>query len=138
PANAPSQGEAIFIRTPDGKTILIDGGLDAASLAQELDTRLPFWQRTLDVAILTSPRSDALNGLQDIVSRYQIGEVLDAGMLHPNAGYGLWRKTIADRHLNYVQVRQGMMVPIGSAVMVQVLWPPTPLHKGSNEEADNG
>ena len=50
----------------------------------------------------------------------------------------MWRKTIADRHLNYVQVRQGMMVPIGSAVMVQVLWPPTPLHKSSNEEADNG
>ncbi len=138
PANAPSQGEAIFVRTPDGKTMLIDGGLDAASLAKELDTRLPFWQRTLDVVILTSPRSDALSGLQDAVSRYQIGEVLDAGMLHPTTGYTLWRKTIADRHLNYVQVHQGMTLPIGTSVMVQVFWPPSPLHKSSSEEVDNG
>ncbi len=138
PTNAPSQGEAIFVRTPDGKTMLIDGGLDAASLAQELDTRLPFWQRTLDVVILTSPRSDALSGLQDAVSRYQIGEVVDAGMLHPTTGYTLWRKTITDRHLNYVQVHQGMTIPVGTSVIVQVFWPPSPLHKSSNEEVDNG
>ena len=137
PANAPSQGEAIFVRTPDGKTMLIDGGLDAASLAKELDPRLPFWQR-LDVVILTSPRSDTLTGLQDAVSRYQIGEVLDAGMLHPTTGYTLWRKTIADRHLNYVPVHQGMTIPVGTSVLVQVLWPPSPLHKSSSEEVDNG
>ena len=118
--------------------MLIDGGLDAASLAKELDTRLPFWQRTLDVVILTSPRSDALSGLQDAVSRYQIGEVVDAGMLHPTTGYTLWRKTITDRHLNYVQVHQGMTIPVGTSVIVQVFWPPSPLHKSSNEEVDNG
>jgi len=138
PVNAPSQGEAIFVRTPDGKTMLIDGGLDAASLAQELDNRLPFWQRTLDVVILTSPRSDALTGLQDAVSRYQIGEVVDAGMLHPTTGYTLWRKTITDRHLNYVQVHQGMTIPIGTSVTVQVFWPPSPLHKSSSEDVDDG
>ena len=37
PAGKPSQGEAMLIHTIDGKTILIDGGLDATSLAQELD-----------------------------------------------------------------------------------------------------
>ena len=84
PANQPPQGEAILITTPDGKTALIDGGLDATSLGQELDSRLPPWQRSLDFVILTSPKSDHLDGLQDVVSRYQVGEVLDAGMLHPS------------------------------------------------------
>jgi competence protein ComEC len=40
PAGMPAQGEAILIHTDDGKTILIDGGLDATSLSQELDSRL--------------------------------------------------------------------------------------------------
>jgi competence protein ComEC len=84
PANQASQGEAILLSTADGKTALIDGGLDATSLGQELDSRLPPWQRSLDFVILTSPKSDHLDGLQDVVSRYQVGEVLDAGMLHPN------------------------------------------------------
>lgn len=137
PAGQPPQGQAILIRTPDGKTILLDGGPDATSLAQELDSRLPPWQRSLDVVALTSPRTDHLTGLQDVVTRFQIGEVLDAGMLHPNTGYALWRRTISERNLRYIQVRQGMIVPVGTQVALQIFWPPS-LHKSSNEEMDNG
>ena len=83
PANQAPQGEAILIHTPDGKNALIDGGIDATSLGQQLDSRLPSWQRSLDMVILTSPKSDHLGGLQDVVSRYQIGEVADYKALHP-------------------------------------------------------
>ena len=138
PANQPAQGEAILIHTADGKTALIDGGLDATSLGQELDSRLPFWQRSLDFVLLTSPGADHLDGLQDVITRYQVGEVLDAGMLHPSSGYALWRRTIAERNLHYVQVRQGTTLALGSQVTLQVFWPPSLLHKGSSEEMDNG
>ncbi len=131
------QGEAILITTPDGKTILIDGGLDSTSLGEELDSRLPFWQRSLDMVVLTSTRPDNLGGLQDIISRYQVGEVVDAGMLHPNSTYALWRRTIEQRGLQYVQVRQGTGFMAGTQLMLQVLWPSSPLHKSSNEERDN-
>jgi competence protein ComEC len=138
PTNQQPQGEAIFIQTPDGKTALIDGGMDATSLAQELDSRLPSWHRSLDVVILSTAKSDHIVGLQDVITRYQIGEVVDAGMLHPSAGYALWRRTIAERNLHYTEVRQGMTVAVGSQVMLQVFWPRLLLHKGTNEEIDNG
>ena len=131
------QGQAILIRTADGKSILLDGGPDVASLAQELDSILPPWQRSLDVVALTSPRTDHLTGLQDVVTRFQIGEALDAGMLHPDSGYALWRRTISERNLRYVQVRQGMIVPVGTQVALQIFWPSS-LHKSSSEELDNG
>jgi competence protein ComEC len=131
------QGEAILITTPDGKTILIDGGLDPTPLGEELDSRLPFWQRSLDMVVLTSTRPDNLGGLQDIISRYQVGEVVDAGMLHPNSAYALWRRMIEQRGLQYVQVRQGTGFRAGTQLMLQVLWPSSPLHKSSNEERDN-
>jgi beta-lactamase superfamily II metal-dependent hydrolase len=137
PAGKPAQGEAVLIHTIDGKTILIDGGLDATSLAQELDSRLPFWQRLIDTAILTTPRQDHLIGSLDVISRFQVGEVIDAGMLHPSAGYALWRRTISDRNLPYTQVRQGSSIPLGTQVLLQVLWPPSPLHKGTDEELNN-
>ncbi len=138
PANQIAQGEAVLIRTVDGKTALIDGGLDATSLSQQLDSRLPPWQRSLDMVILTDPRTDHLTGLQDIVGRYQIGTVIDAGMLHPNTGYALWRRTIAARNLHYMQVRQGATIMLGSQVTLQIFSPPSLLHKGSDEELDNG
>lgn len=137
PTGQPPQGEAILIHTPDGKTALIDGGLDATSLGQELDQRLPFWQRSLDMVLLTTPRQDHLVALQDVISRYQVGEILDAGMVHPSAGYALWRRTISDRNLQFVRVGQGITIALGTQVMLQVFWPTSPLHTGSNEELDN-
>jgi len=138
PANQAPQGEAILIHTPDSKNALIDGGIDATSLGQQLNNHLPSWQHSLDMVILTSPKSDHLGGLQDVVSRYQIGEVVDGGMLHPTAAYALWRRTISERNIPYVQVRQGASIVIGSQVSLQIFWPRSTLHKGSKEEIDNG
>lgn len=138
PAGQSPQGEAILIKTPDGKYALIDGGLDATALGQALDSRLPAWQRTLNTVILTSPRMDHITGLQDVISRYQINSALDAGMLHPNVGYALWRRTIRDRAIPYAQVKQGMTITIGADVALEVFWPTAQLHKGSSEEIDNG
>jgi competence protein ComEC len=138
PTGQPSQGEAILIQTPDNKTALIDGGLDAASLDTELDGRLPFWQHTLDMVLLTSPRQDDLTGLQDIVSRYQVGEAIDAGMLHPTSAYALYRRTISERNIPYIQVRQGATITLGTQLAIQVFWPASPLHKSSQEDQDNG
>jgi competence protein ComEC len=132
-------GEAILLRTPDGKTLLIDGGIDAASLDQELDSRLPAWQRSLDAVILTTPRQDHITGLLDIVQRYKIGEVIDGGMLHPTTTYARWRRTISEHNnIHYLTVSQNINISIGRFVSLQVLWPASPLHKGSNEVRDNG
>jgi competence protein ComEC len=138
PIGQQPQGDAILIHTPDGKYALIDGGPDATSLAQELDSHLPPWQRSLDVVVLTSPRTDHLTGLQDVVTRYQIGVAFDAGMLHPNVGYALWRSTLSQRGIPYTQLREGMTITIGSQVALQVFWPQAQLHSGSDAEIDNG
>ncbi|HSW97683.1 MAG TPA: hypothetical protein VLF89_07710, partial [Candidatus Saccharimonadales bacterium] len=38
------QGDAIFIKTPGGSTILVDGGPDK-SVLQCLSNHMPFWKR---------------------------------------------------------------------------------------------
>jgi beta-lactamase superfamily II metal-dependent hydrolase len=128
--------DMFLIRTAENRTILIDGGLDAVSLSEQLDSRLPPWQRSLDLVVLTSPRSDHITGLLDIIQRYQVGAVIDAGMLHPDTTYSLWRRNISERKLRYLQVAQGTTIPIGN-VSLQILWPLSQFHKGSNEVLDN-
>ncbi len=71
------------------------------------------------------------------MTRYQIGEVIDAGMLHPSTAYALWRRTISERTLHYVSAVQGMTITVGTQVALQILWPTTQLHKGSDEVRDN-
>ncbi|GLV57156.1 hypothetical protein KDH_39940 [Dictyobacter sp. S3.2.2.5] len=136
PTGKPAQGEAIFIRTADAKTILIDGGLDVPSLSQALDNRLPSWQRSLDLVILTVPRTDHLLGLQDVVTRYRVGTVVDGGMLHPSATYARWRQTIQEQQLPYQSLTRGNVLAVGKYTSLQIMWPGAQLHP-SNSIQDN-
>ncbi len=133
----PPQGEAILIRTPDKKTVLIDGGNDPASLAEALNTQFPPWQHNLDLVILTAPGQEELNGLIDIVSRYRVGAAVDMGMLHPSQNYTLWRHQLAQSGIPYLKVSQGMNWQIGRYMQFQVLSPKGQLHKSSQEAEDN-
>ena len=65
------QGDAILIRTPKGKTFLFDGGPDKAVL-ECLSDHMPFWERTIEGVILSHPHADHLNGLIEVLKRYQV------------------------------------------------------------------
>lgn len=69
------QGDAIFIQTPSGKTVLIDGGPDN-KVIRRLSEELPFWQRQIDLVILTHPHDDHFQGLVEVLKRYQVTKLL--------------------------------------------------------------
>jgi competence protein ComEC len=50
-------GEATLLQLPSGVTVLINGGPDGTGLATTLASRLPFYQRSLDLIVLTGPRA---------------------------------------------------------------------------------
>ena len=72
------QGDSILIRTPDGQKLLVDGGPDGEVVEQELGEALPFWDKKLDMVLLTHPDSDHLTGLLSVVERYDVGQVAEA------------------------------------------------------------
>jgi competence protein ComEC len=131
------QGEALLLHTPDGQSALIDEDATSAILSQALDAHLPYWQRSLNLVILTDTSANDLAGLQDIITRYQVAQVIDGGMLHPSTAYALWRRTLRERAFPYTQVRQGATIRLGNQVRFQVLWPLAHLHKSSTENYDN-
>ena len=57
------QGDALLVVAPTGETALIDGGPDPDLTLRRLGERPPFWQRRLDVLVLTHPHEDHLAGL---------------------------------------------------------------------------
>jgi len=65
------QGDAIFLRTPKGLDILIDGGPDDSVLSC-LPRHMPFWDRDLELVMLTHPHADHLKGLISVARRYKI------------------------------------------------------------------
>lgn len=69
---------AILVRSPNGKTILIDTGPDA-SILRALGSSLPMWQRHIDTVILTSTKKAFVGGLPDVQSRYRVSRVIRVG-----------------------------------------------------------
>jgi hypothetical protein len=134
---SPSPGQALLLRAPDGQIALIDVGADSTTLTETLDSTLPYWQRSLSLFVLLDTSANNLAAAQDVVMRYQVGLVVDAGMLHPNLAYARWRSTLAQRGTHYTFVRQGAMIAFGLQISLQVLWPVAQLHKSSSETNDN-
>lgn len=78
------QGDSILIQTPHGRTVLVDGGPGSA-LLERLNEETSFWMKEIDLVVSTHPDLDHVEGLVDIVERYDVGLVLITGMLTDTA-----------------------------------------------------
>lgn len=92
------QGDAILIRTPANQNIIIDGGPDNSFMAK-LGQALPFYDKTIDLMILTHPHDDHIFGLVEVLKRYQVNQVLYTGVLHPTQAYLDWLSIIKEKEI---------------------------------------
>jgi len=63
------QGDGIFVRTPTGQDVIIDGGPSDAILSC-ISSHTPFWDRTIELMFLSHPHLDHFVGLISVVQRY--------------------------------------------------------------------
>lgn len=122
------QGEAIFIETPSRHQILIDGGPSSVIL-EKLAESLPFWDRTIDLIILTHPEHDHLAGLIEVLKRYKVENILWTGVVRDTAEYKEWQRLIRDeREKEGAQIKiaqSGQLIDFGnqSNRYMEVLYP---------------
>ncbi len=115
------QGDAIFIETPQNHQILIDGGPGSAVL-RELGEEMPFWDRTIDLVILTHPEHDHMSGLIEVMKRYKVKNILWTGVLLDTAEYKEWQKLIQEEKANIYIARAGQRIE-GGSTSINILHP---------------
>ena len=118
------QGDAIFIQTPSGKQLLIDGGPDPEALHRELGRVMPFWDRSLDLIVLTHPDADHLNGLVSVLERYEVALVAETGVGSASAQYASWQALAGRAKTEAVLAFAGQELSTGDGVIISVLNPP--------------
>jgi competence protein ComEC len=67
-------GDAVLIQTPQGKTILIDTSNDEGVLFK-LSKHLSFFDKTIDILVLTHGDLDHIGGAPAILNRYQVKQI---------------------------------------------------------------
>jgi competence protein ComEC len=131
------QGDAILIQTPNRQDILIDGGPSPQAIGLELGRKLPFWDRTIDLVILTQPQADHVAGLIEVLQKYKVQQVIEPGIAYSSATYKQWLKSVSDNEIKYETGHAGQEVNLGSGIKIEVLHPPSPLLQDTSDDIDN-
>ena len=115
------QGDAIFIKTPQNRQILIDGGPDSVIL-EKLNENLPSWDRTIDLLVLTHPDSDHITGLLHVLSNYKIKNILWTGVPKETAVFEKWQELIGKENARIITAKAGQKIT-ASGASLEVLFP---------------
>ncbi|MDD5289908.1 MAG: MBL fold metallo-hydrolase [Patescibacteria group bacterium] len=115
------QGDSIFFRTGKGETILIDGGPDN-TVQTQLGKFMPFWERDLDLIILTHPHSDHITGLVEILKRYTVKKIIMTGISHTAPQYLEFLKIIKEQEIPVEIAVAGEIEEVGD-IKIEILYP---------------
>jgi competence protein ComEC len=113
------QGDAIFIKTPNNKYILVDGGPDR-SVLHCLDKHMPFWQRKIDLVILTHPHADHFFGMFYVLERYQIGAFATEQLANKTEAYEELLRKLKQQNVPSTFVSSGAQWKLGQTKVAVV------------------
>lgn len=116
------QGDAILIETPGGNEILVDGGPNDTVLAK-LGRALPFWDRSIDLVLLTHPHADHVSGLVEVLKRYRVGAVIESGANYGTPEYKEWHALIREKNIPVMTPIPGERVLLGGSAVLDILAP---------------
>lgn len=138
-------GSSVFVRTPDDKRILINGGANS-EVIRELTDILPFYSRRIDTVIATDADGKDVSGLIDVLERYSVDNVVAPAVTLQSIGlasttdqiYATFLDTVRRLKIPLREVSAGDTLDFGqkiggSPVSAEVLFPATSSSTSSNK-----
>jgi competence protein ComEC len=116
------QGDAIYVRTPSGRDMLVDAGR-SASVLRRLSEVMPWDDRFIDVVIETHPDADHIGGLPPVFDRYGIGVFLEPGIESNNSIDDEVHRMLREKGVLAVLARRGIVIDFGDGATFDILYP---------------
>lgn len=118
------QGDSIFIEAPNGNQIIFDGGPNGKIL-NELGKVMPFYDKTIDMIVVTNPDKDHFAGFLDLLGRYKVEKFMEPGT---KAGSGLYRdleNAVEAQGAEKFLARRGMKIELDHEhnIYIEILFP---------------
>ena len=115
------QGDALFVESPTGTQILIDGGPPKKILNQLSRVMSPF-DRSIDAFIITNPDQDHIAGFMDILKIYKVGKIFEPGTLTDSKIYQNLKNEIKKYNIPNILAKRGMKLDIGGGEVIDILF----------------
>lgn len=88
------QGDSIFVETPQKHQIIIDSGPGKKTLLDKASNVIPFWDKTIDLIILTHTDNDHISGFFELLDNYTVENILWSGIGSDSSKSKKWEKMI--------------------------------------------
>jgi competence protein ComEC len=129
------QGDAIFIESPDGRQILVDGGRNPSLFLDKLGREMPFWDKNIDIVMATHPDEDHILGLVEALDRYQVDLLfVDGEKQNESPGYEVLLQSAEDAHIPIHRALAGEVIELGDGVRLEILHPGPELTREERNE----
>ncbi len=130
------QGDSIFIEAPNGNQVLVDGGPDNSVLS-ELGKVMSFYDRDIDIVILTHSDADHITGLIEILDRYDVKNVVYSDIIRKSALYNAWQDVVAEEGANIIDPIAGKTINLGNDIILTIIYPGESLAGKTMEKTNN-
>lgn len=119
------QGDGILV-TKGTTQVLVDGGPSEEKMLSCLEKYVPFWDRRIELIVLTNTDYDHMNGLIAVVERYSVMQFVTSDGVHKSAALDKMSAKLREREVGVVGVEQGDTIKIlgRDKIEFRVLWPP--------------
>jgi competence protein ComEC len=113
--------DAVLIKTPTGKHVLINGGPSVTTLADELGRRLPAFNRKLDWLIVAGTDEEDVAALPRVIERYPPNAVLWSGNTQASFSSGVLNEYLALSDINVLNAEPEQVLDLGQEATLRVL-----------------
>ena len=114
-------GDAILVQTPEGQSVLINGGPSGTLLSNGLGRRLPPFQKDLDWLVVASPKGDQISGISQVLRRFPPDNVIWAGLPSIDRVADYLREELTNFDIEPVLAQPGQILDLGTGAKLQVL-----------------
>lgn len=114
------QGDSILIESPNGKTMLVDGGVKGAG-PQVVSYLREIGVSKLDIVVATHPDADHIGGLIPVLNSMTIEQFYDSGKVHTSQTFEEMLTLIDEKNIPYDVPTQGDNIKFDEDVTVKVL-----------------
>lgn len=128
------QGDSTLLVSPSGKQILIDGGPDFSAL-EGLGRHVPFFDRSLDLLVLTHPQRDHMRSFQEVLRRHRIKAVFLTGVAADLPEYAGFLELLREQRIPLLLADPSRDIDLGDGLLLDTVWPP-PAPFGQTVEGD--
>ncbi|HOK35516.1 MAG TPA: MBL fold metallo-hydrolase [Candidatus Pacearchaeota archaeon] len=130
------EGDAAMIEPSKNTQILIDGG-PSGEIVEKIAKEMPFFDREIELMILTHPDKDHITGLFDVFKNFKVDKVLMPQMegdLEEKDLYLNFQKAVEEEGSEMVFAKEGQKISFGNNAKMFILWPPQNFQSGETND----